>query len=104
MSSHRVDVITTPEADDDLRSIALYGIDQWGHDRALDYTTEIAKVLNALSRFPAMGRRVEDAGDANLRFVRARDHVVYYETDERAVTVLRILHKRMSPSGQPGGR
>lgn len=103
MSAPKLILVTTTDADADLESIALYGMEMWDRERTLSYVTEIAKVLDSLARFPRLGRRGDDIGE-NVRLIRVRDHVVYYEHDAQAVTILRILHLRMNPEGQLGER
>lgn len=94
-------LVTSADADADLLSIALSGVDTWGREQALRYLREIAAVFDSLARFPDLGRRGDALGE-NVRFIRARDHVVYYEYDEQVVTILHVLHARMNPEGRLG--
>ena len=95
MSAPDRDLITTADAEADLLSIVLYGVQTWDRERSLEYVTAITKVFD-LIHFPELGRRVANLGE-RMRFIRVRDHIVFNEHDERAVTILRILHGRMEP-------
>lgn len=98
MSVPERSLVTTADADADLASIALYGIQTWDREQALRYVTEISAVFDSLTRFPRLGRPV----DTKVRSIPVRDHLVYYEADEQSVTILRVLHRRRDPAGDLG--
>jgi toxin ParE1/3/4 len=97
MSAPRVLVVLTDEARDDLQSIALYGVLNWGEDEAAKYHARIADVLESLARFPALGRRATDVA-GEVRSVAVGNHRIFYRVETDAVLVLRVMHQRMDPS------
>jgi len=90
-------VVLADEARDDLRSIALDGVLNWGEDEAAKYHARIADVFESLARFPALGRRSDDlAGD--VRSIAVGNHRIFYRVEADVVLDLRVMHQRMDPS------
>lgn len=73
----------------------------WGIDRARDYQADLMKAIDRLGEYPEMGRARDDLS-AGCRSFPVKRHVVYYRVDDTGVTVLRILHGRMDPTGKVG--
>ncbi len=95
MCAHRRQLVVSPNARQDLSDVHLYSEQQWGKPQRAKYSDILNEAMRELVRFPSIGRiRTEIA--SNLRSRRVKEHVIYYEADDHAVTVLRILHGRMN--------
>ena len=101
MSFHSFAVEVAPEAQDDINSIAAYTVEQWGDQIAERYLTDLHESLDRLSALPNLGRPLTE-NESDLRRLFSGQHVIYYQIRQarRYVTVLRILHARMDPTGQ----
>lgn len=95
MSAHRLTIILTDEAQDDLNSIALYGLLNWGTAQTERYHLRIADVLDPLARFPQMGQPTEDVA-ADVWSFGIGHHRIFYRVEPSILRVLRFLHERMN--------
>jgi plasmid stabilization system protein ParE len=59
------------------------------------YRTRVDSALDDLARFPKIGWTL-GPNFPDFRGSPVAEHVIYYKQDEQSVTVLRILHRRMS--------
>jgi toxin ParE1/3/4 len=98
MSARRVRVALSSEARDDLESIYLYGYHKWGEAAAERYVTRIAEALDALARFPRLGRRSERRADEGY-VLTVSQHIIVYRFEGDEVLVTRILHQRAEIDG-----
>ena len=84
MSSRKLYVILSDEAEDDFESITLYGLLTWGEEQAKRYHAEISDMLDRLATFPSIGRRFEVlAGE--VRTASVRHHRIAYRVSADAV-------------------
>ena len=95
MSARRRPIVLADEAQDDLHSIALNGLLNWGEEQADRYHAATAEMLNSLARFPELGRRENDLAHG-VRVIGIGHHRILYRVDADAIRVLRILHERMN--------
>lgn len=101
MSAHRRQLIVAPNARQDLSDILLYSEQQWGKRQRAKYRSVLVEAMRELVLYPSIGRiRSEIASNIRSRLV--EEHVIYYEVDDEAVTVHRILHQRMDPASRLG--
>ncbi len=96
MSARRLTLILTDPARDDLQAVAMFGVIAWGDEISARYHATIEEVFASLLRFPELGRAGNDA-DPSMRFIAVGEHVIYYKHDDDAITIFRILHRRMDP-------
>ena len=84
-------VVTSPEADEDIRRIDAWWRDQRPAAPGL-FAEELTEAIALVATTPEMGRRYAPAGVPGLRRVllRATRYHVYYVTDGDLVTVLAI--------------
>ncbi|MGH2561762.1 MAG: type II toxin-antitoxin system RelE/ParE family toxin [Thermomicrobiales bacterium] len=72
-----------------------------GEQRHDAYAEIIATALQEIANFPGLGR-VHGALSGNVRSFPVRQHLVYYETDDSTVTILRVLHEKMDAARHLG--
>ena len=94
MSARRPPIVLTDEAQDDLLSIALYGVLNWGEEQADRYHAGIADALELVRHFPRIGREVSGFG-AGVRTIGYGQHRILYRPELDTILVLRVLHERM---------
>jgi toxin ParE1/3/4 len=93
MSSRRLPVVLSPDANLDFADILLYGLETWGDQQTAAYEAETDRALERLGTYPELGRQRDDLG-AGYRTYRVRQHVVIYRVEDAAIIVLRIVHGR----------
>lgn len=92
-SSHEVRL--TPDARRDVRDILRRTLRTWGQSQHDVYAERLQESLRRLSQFPEIGHARQDLPTGLRRYL-SGEHVIYYRIDDAAVTVTRILHRRMS--------
>ena len=95
MSSRRLDF--TDDARSDLRSILRYSRRIWGAHQGGVYAEHVDAAMQELTRFPELGRYRDDL-TPGLRSREVQQHVVFCWVDDRAITVIRVLHGKMDAS------
>ncbi len=88
-SSHNI--VFSSEADDDLRQIAAYTLEQWGEVQADLDVDAIVESIDMIRFFPQRGALRSDA--SGFRWIPAGFHSVYYLVEDQTI-VVRILHRR----------
>ena len=83
----------SPEADDDLVSIWLYGADEWSLEQAGRQLFEIESVCERLLDNPELGKP-RDELIVGMRSVFMRPHVVFYRAFGAKIEIVRALHQR----------
>lgn len=91
-SRNRWRVVISREAQDDFEDIVLSGRLRWGEAQGTAYGAAIREAIDRLSLFPYLGRGIDTVVPRARRIV-VREHVVYYQTLNGAVLVVRILHQ-----------
>jgi toxin ParE1/3/4 len=101
MSSHPHRLDLTDVARQDLRDILRSTRARWGSRQGDAYQRQLTDAFERLLRFPDLGRRA-DRFAPNLRSHTVGQHVIYYQTSESVVTVLRLLHQKMDADAELG--
>lgn len=96
MSARNRRLILSPRAERDVAALQAFSEQRWGSDQRLRYEAQIDQALGDLTRFPDLGRPRANF-TPELRGLRVGEHVIYYKHDNEAITVFRILHRRMDP-------
>lgn len=78
----------------DLIDIWAETFRKWGSAQADAYLDDIDRALNGLTDNPLMGSDCSDLLQGARRLITGR-HVAFYEVDERAILVIRVLHQSM---------
>jgi plasmid stabilization system protein ParE len=84
-------VVTSPQADDDIRAIDTWWRENRPAARGL-FSEELTEAMVLLAASPEMGRAYRDSGVARVQrlILRATRYHVYYVTDGELVTVLAV--------------
>jgi toxin ParE1/3/4 len=85
-----------PEARADLDEIWEF-IRTDSLDAADRVIAEILSAIRALVQSPRQGHRRPDLTSRPLRFIRVREYLIAYGTDEKPVWVVAVMHGRRSP-------
>ena len=88
-----VRVLLTPEADDDLKDIRAYSMEQWGSDQADQYETLLFSKLALLEQNPQLGVSPPGMGPG-VRVLRIEQHNALYRVESDRILVLRVVHVR----------
>jgi toxin ParE1/3/4 len=85
------------EARRDLRSILERSTATWGSEQQDRYLLLLNEAFDRLLHFPEIGRERDDVSPG-VRSYRAGEHIIWYRTNHQ-ISVVRVLHRRMNPSG-----
>ncbi len=83
-------------AENDLRDIAIYTLDNWGEEQSLLYVDNIETCFQKLASNPLLGRAGAHLGRGLRRWEHGR-HIIFYRPKRNELLVSRILHERMLP-------
>lgn len=89
-------LILTPEAQQDIESILLYTLRQWGEQQIGAYSALLNNALLVLQDNPDMGRNRAELY-TGCRSYRVAQHIIYYVVHDNDIHVARVLHIRMDP-------
>ncbi len=84
-------LILSQEADEDLVSIYDYTCEQFGQDQAVNYLTDLDRLLDDLCINPEMGRERMDIREG-LRSMVYESHVIFYRIMADHIRIVRVLH------------
>jgi toxin ParE1/3/4 len=93
MSAHRRRIELARRARRDLQGIRLYGLAQWGEERANAYHDALTKGFAMLQDFPELGVARDDLRPG-LRSLQVEQHRILYRIRGETIRVLRIIHGR----------
>ena len=91
------ELIVSPEARRDLRSILRYTERKWGSSQRDDYADRIVTAMNDLATFPELGATRDDIS-MGLRARSVGHHLILYRLQGSTVNITRILHENMDIS------
>jgi toxin ParE1/3/4 len=95
MSSHNYHLLIAPQAQQDIISILRYTGETWGKEQLLIYRNKLDEALKTIGQNPEIGHRSSELS-ATYRLYLVGSHVVVYRTQDEVISVVRILHQRMS--------
>ena len=95
MSSHKYRLIVSPSAQQDIIGILRYTGETWGKNKLLIYRNKIDEALKNIRQNPLLGHVSADL-PATHRLYLVGSHVVVYRMQGDLISVIRVLHKRMS--------
>ena len=78
----------------DLDQIDDYSIDQFGEAGAENYMRGFDEAFALLAAYPFAGAAMPDLGQG-LRCLVHRKHRIFYQADDKAVLIIRIIHHAM---------
>lgn len=88
--------ILSPNAQESLRKIKAYSLEQFGEEQAIAYLRLIEKKLQTIAKNPDIGRKREEVKTGYLSFL-AGAHVIFYRKAKNYVEVIDIFHQGMDP-------
>jgi len=88
-------LFVSPQAQHDIAGILRYTGKTWGQDQLRIYRDKLDEALKLLGHSPNLGHASPELPEAHrLYFVGS--HVVVYRAQGDRVSVVRVLHQRMS--------
>ncbi len=84
----------TKNAERDLLSIFVYGIENFGNARAKSYQESLIACLELLGSQPKMGRIFSQLGEGIRRHEHKNHVIIYEEISKTEIEVLAFFHKR----------
>ncbi len=82
------------QASQDIEEIYLYGFISFGEEQADLYAFKMQKFLEMMRSNPKIGRLDTRVNPAIRRFD-FENHVIFYDENDTAITIVRILHGSM---------
>jgi len=89
----------TPKARADLRTIVRTSRASWGEMQRDRYARQLLDAMDALTRFPYLGRSCAGLSP-ELRAHAVGRHTISYVVDAPVIRVARVLHTRMEAADQ----
>jgi toxin ParE1/3/4 len=90
------EVILRPDAEVDIEDTADYTVEQWGHEQARKYVTELRRAIEQLGT-TALRHPLYHEVYPGLRRKRSGMHHIYYLTTDDSVDVLNVIHVSRDP-------
>jgi toxin ParE1/3/4 len=94
MSSPDVQLILSPQAEEDFTDILQYTLDTWGKTQTYIYRAILDKALLTIQQYPQIGHCRPELSAAHRIFPTGQ-HLLIYRVIDNTVYVSRILHERM---------
>ena len=94
MSRPDVQLILSPQAEDDFADILQYTLETRGEAQVHVYGAILDKALSTIQQYPQIGHKLHDISDIHRVFPAAH-HLIIYRVGDHTVSVSRILHERM---------
>jgi toxin ParE1/3/4 len=91
LSSHRLVVL--PEAEDDVRNILNYSLQEWGFDEYTRLSNAILNAFETLARYPEIGSSRPDT-PRHMRSFPIDPYVLFYFLDGEIIVIARVIHHR----------
>ena len=88
--------ILSPNAQESLRNIKAYSLEQFGKEQTISYLKLIERKLRMIAEGPDIGRKREEINKGYLCFL-AGSHVIFYRKARKNVEIVDILHQNMDP-------
>ena len=84
----------TPRAENDLRAIARYTLEQWGRDQRDTYLRALDRRFLWLAENPEYGKPRPDVKAGYLSYLQGK-HVIFYLMRKGGIDIIGIPHQRM---------
>lgn len=78
----------------DLEAIAEYSIERFGIGQVRHYRDQLRVCFKQLADNPGLGRPAEQLS-AGLRRYEYRAHIIFYQSVDSGILIVRVLHYRM---------
>ncbi|MEQ1706391.1 MAG: type II toxin-antitoxin system RelE/ParE family toxin [Rickettsiales bacterium] len=90
----KLELILSPEADDNLAIIYNHSFDSWGKKRADSYLDELEKSFDMLCKSPNIGQQHPDISII-YRIFPVNKHWIIYNTQKSQLIIIAIIHMSM---------
>ena len=97
MERNKTEYRLAPQALEDMESVWLYSLTQWGLEQTEQYIDRLKNTFLLLTENPKAGIFCEHIRKGYLRYFVNR-HVIYYRETEHGIEIIRVLHDRMLAS------
>ncbi|WP_350292672.1 type II toxin-antitoxin system RelE/ParE family toxin [uncultured Croceitalea sp.] len=87
--------VISAKAKGDIKSIALYTIENFGVSQSLKYADGLKKILSELADNPDLGRRYVAIKNQMLLRFRFKSHVIFYYIIQDGIFIVRVLGGKM---------
>lgn len=87
-------VILSPQAEEDITDILQYTITQWGEAQAYTYLGVVKDTISTIRDYPKMGHG-RSGLPAVYKIFPAGKHIVVYRVEDTTIYILRVLHEKM---------
>ncbi len=81
----------SPKAREDMESVWLYTLSQWGHEQTGKYIDDLAAAFDLLADNPRAGVTSANIRAGYRRYPVLR-HVIYYREAPYGIEIIRVLH------------
>lgn len=81
----------SPKARDDMESVWLYTLSQWGHEQTEKYIDDLAAAFDLLTDNPRLGKSCENIRPGYRKHPVLR-HIIYYREVGYGIEIIRVLH------------
>ena len=88
--------ILSPQAQESLRTIHTYTLDNHGSKQTRIYLTMLRDAMRNAATDPNQGKACDDI-KAGYHVIRAGKHHIYYRIRGMPIDIIDVLHQRMMP-------
>jgi toxin ParE1/3/4 len=81
----------SPKARDDMESVWLYTLSQWGHAQTEKYIDDVAAAFDRLTTNPRLGKGCDHIRPGYRKHPTLR-HVIYCREADYGIEIIRVLH------------
>lgn len=89
----------TNKAYTDLKNIAKYTPSTWGIEQRKEYLARLDQAFHMIAENSGIGRNCDNIRKGYYSYPAGR-HLVFYRIEDKAVTIVRILHQSMDVEQQ----
>ncbi len=89
-----IEIKIQPAAEQDLIEIWLYTLKQWGEKQADQYLDELDSGIQTIAEIPSVGVDYSHVREGYRRYC-VKYHRIYYQFNNDAIEIVRILHEEM---------
>lgn len=88
--------ILSPNAQESLRNIKAYSLEQFGTEQTTSYLKLIEKKLRMIAESPDIGLNRKEIKKGYFSFL-AGSHMIFYRKATKHIEIIDILHQSMDP-------
>ena len=81
----------SPRARDDMESVWLYTLSQWGQEQTEKYIDDLAAAFDLITSNPGLGKNCDNIRSGYRKYPTLR-HVIYYRKVDYGIEIICVLH------------